>query len=225
MILDLHVHSKFSFDSLSEPKNILSAAKRKGLNGIAVTDHNTIKGGIEVRKINHDPHFLVILGAEIATEIGDVIGLFLKKEIESRNSIEVVEEIHLQGGMAVLPHPLKGHALNEEILRKIDVIECFNSRTSKENNKKAIELADRCKKPVIAGSDAHFCSEIGASKIILNSADIWNEILSGRAEFEAQYTPLYRQPLSQMIKSLKLGRYNEIPLQLISLVINRLREE
>lgn len=226
MILDLHIHSRYSFDSLSKPKDIIRIAKKKGLNGIAITDHNTIKGGIDARRINHDPNFLVIIGSEIATEMGDIIGLFLKEEIRSRDSIEVIEEIHRQGGIAVLPHPYKGHRLNEEIIRNIDVIECFNSRTSGENNKKAMKLAERYKKPIIAGSDAHFSSEVGACKVILNSADIRNEILNGRVvELETKYTPLYMQSLSQMIKSIKLGKYNEITIRFISLIVNIIRRK
>lgn len=218
MILDLHVHSKFSFDSLSKPKDIICAARKKGLNGIAITDHNTIRGGVEARNINQDPSFLVIVGAEIATEMGDIIGLFLREEIKSRNSIEVVEEIHRQEGIAVLPHPYKGHKLNDEIIKKIDIIECFNSRTSRENNKKATKLAEQYKKPVVVGSDAHFCHEIGASRIVLNSVDVQTKILKGKVEIETKYTPLCMQSLSQIIKSIKLSKYHDIPLQFISFI-------
>ena len=222
MILDLHVHSKYSFDSFSKPKNILSTAKKKHLNGIAITDHNTIKGAIEAREINRDRNFLIIIGAEISTEIGDIIGLFLQEEIKSRNSIKVIEEIHRQRGITVLPHPYKnkGHQLNEEIVKRIDAIEVFNSRTTKKNNSKAKELAERYKKPIIAGSDAHFCSEIGACKVIFKSTDVKNEILQGRVALKTKYTPLYLESASQIIKSVKSGKYNKIPLQLISLAIN-----
>lgn len=223
MILDLHIHSKYSFDSFSEPNRIICAAKRKGLNGIAITDHNTIKGGIETRKINQDQNFLVIVGCEISTDIGDIIGLFLTEEIKSRNSMEVIEEIHHQGGIAVLPHPYKGHKLNDEVIKEIDVVEGFNARTSEEDNSKAIKLAEQYNKPVVAGSDAHFYCEIGASKIVLNSNEVKNEILNGKHKLETQRTPLYRESLSQMIKSIKLCKYNDIPLQFTSLIVNVLK--
>lgn len=223
MILDLHIHSKYSFDSISKPHDIVRVAKRKGLNGIAITDHNTIKGGVEAKKINHDPSFLVIIGSEISTEIGDIIGLFLNEEIKSRDSMEVVEEIHNQGGIAILPHPYKDHRLNDEIIRKIDAIEGFNARSSEENNKKAMRLAGRFKKTTVAGSDAHFCSEIGTCKVILNSTNVRDEISNGKLELETKMTPLYMQSISQMIKSIKLRKYNEVPIRFISLIMNILR--
>ena len=224
MILDLHVHSKHSFDSFLKPKDIICAAKKKGLDGIAITDHNTINGGLEARKLNPDPYFVVIIGAEISTEMGDIIGLFLEKDIESRTGMEVIDEIHRQGGIAVLPHPYKGHKLlNEECIRKIDVIECFNSRTSRENNRKARDLAERFKKPAIGGSDAHFCSEIGACKVILKSTDIRNEIMNGKIELKTVYTPLAMQSVSQMVKSIKLKKYTELPALFTRLIINIVR--
>lgn len=225
MIFDLHIHSKYSFDSISEPKCVLRAAKKKGLNGIAITDHNTIKGGIETIKINQDRNFLIIIGAEIATEIGDIIGLFLEEEIKSRDSIEVIEEIHRQGGIAVLPHPYKGHTLNEELIRKIDVIEAFNSRASAENNKKARMLAKQYKKSIIAGSDAHFCSDIGTSKIKLNSRDVRNEIFNTGVKLYTNYTPVYMQSASQIIKSIKLKKYNQLPSQFLVFIENMVRRK
>jgi len=73
MKLDLHIHSKYSKDSLLKPETILKVAKKRGLGGIAVTDHNTIKGGLFTQKINDDKNFVVIVGSDIKTEYGDII--------------------------------------------------------------------------------------------------------------------------------------------------------
>lgn len=224
MILDLHIHSKYSFDSILHPKDILKIAKKKGLNGIAITDHNTLKGSIEAKNLNQDKDFLVITPAEFATNNGDIIGLFLKREIKERDTLKVIEAIQRQGGIAVLPHPYKGHNLTEDILRKIDVVECFNSRTTKENNNKAKALAMQYNKPMIAGSDAHFAFEIGASRIMLKSNNVRYEILNGKVDLETKSTPLYFESLSQMIKSLKVGTYNKLPLQCGFLIMNVLRK-
>lgn len=218
MILELHAHSKFSFDSIAEPYDILKAAKKIGLNGIAITDHNTIRGAVETQRINDDADFIVIIGTEIATEAGDIIGLFVKEEIESRNSLEVIDEIHRQGGIALLPHPHKGHRLNDEILKKIDVIESFNARTCEADNRKAEELARQYDKPVLVGSDAHFQSEIGKCRVILKGDDIKKEILSGEVEFQTAYSPLYLRHFSQLIKSLKLRKYHKVPVQFIRII-------
>lgn len=220
MILDLHVHSKYSFDSLSEPASIIRTAKRKGLDGVAITDHNTIKGAVEAARINSDGDFMIVVGSEIATEAGDIIGLFLADEIKSRESSQVVEEIHRQGGVAVLAHPYKGHRLNNQIIEQVDVIEAFNSRVGKEANRKALMLAQQYKKPIIAGSDAHFCSEIGACRVVIASPDAKARILNGELELRKRETPLYLETLSQIIKSLKLGKYGRLPRQLGTLALN-----
>jgi predicted metal-dependent phosphoesterase TrpH len=224
MILDLHIHSRYSFDSLSNPKDIIRVAKKKKLNGIAITDHGTVQGSLEAKGVNNDPGFIVIIGSEIGTEVGDIIGLFLSTEIKSRKSLEVIEEIHRQGGLAVLAHPFKGHQLNEELVEKIDLIEGFNSRTRDIDNKKAVQLAERYKKPVIAGSDAHFLSEIGASKVIIDSNDIFGGILKGQAKIESKPTPLFMQSLSQMIRYLKLHEYKYFPAGIASFALNVFRE-
>ena len=129
-MIDLHIHSKYSFDSLLSPRTILKVAKKRGLTGIAVTDHNTIRGALEVRRINKDPDFAIIIGSEIITDIGDIIGLCINEEIKSCNSIEVVEEIKDQGGFAILPHPFRGHNLNQHIIEQFDAIEVFNGRST-----------------------------------------------------------------------------------------------
>jgi len=213
MILDFHIHSLFSPDSLSKPKSILNTAKIRGLNGIAITDHNTIRGAIEVKKINKDRNFLVIVGAEIETEVGDIIGIFLTKEIKSRISFEVIKEIHQQDGIVILPHPYKGHQLSEKLLKSVDIIECYNSRISKEINNKAFKLAKRYKKPIIAGSDAHFCCEIGFCKTTYNSRNIREEILEGPKKIEIKYIPIHNSFASQIIKSFKTKKFSKIPFQ------------
>ena len=224
MILDLHIHSKCSFDSILEPKQIIKVAKKRGLDGVAITDHNTIKGGLEAKKINKSQDFLVIVGSEVNTEVGDIIGLFLTEEIKSRNSMEVIEEIKKQGGLVVLPHPYRGHKLNDELLKRIDVIEGFNARTNDKDNEEAVKLAEKYNKPIIAGSDAHFASEIGLGKTIINSKEgITREILNGRAKLEVSQSPAYLQSLSQIIKSIKMKEYREVPSQLVSLTIRVIR--
>lgn len=78
MRYDLHIHSKYSLDGLIEPEIIVKTAKNQGLSGIAVTDHHTIRGGLETKKISPED-LEVIVGSEIGTERGEVIGLFLSE--------------------------------------------------------------------------------------------------------------------------------------------------
>lgn len=168
MNFDLHIHSKYSHDSVSSPQLILKTAKKCGLDGIAVTDHNTIRGGFETFKANKDDNLEVIVGEEIKTEFGDVIGLFLNEDIKLRSFDRVVEEIKSQGGLSVLAHPYRQYRNPEKIADRVDLIEAFNSRSRKRDNEKSYSLAARSKKPISCGSDAHLSFEIGRARLIIN---------------------------------------------------------
>jgi predicted metal-dependent phosphoesterase TrpH len=169
MKYDLHIHSKYSYDSLLSPYQILKSAKKQGLDGIAVTDHNTILGGQVTRRENQDPDLEVIIGAEIKTEYGDIIGLFLNTEIVSRKFYEVIDEIKVQGGYSVLAHPYRLNTSPEKIVGCVDCIEIFNARSSHAKNKKADELTKQYSKGITAGSDAHSPGAIGRGVCILKS--------------------------------------------------------
>ncbi|HBI72885.1 MAG TPA: phosphotransferase [Lachnospiraceae bacterium] len=211
MILELHSHSKYSYDSLIEPIKMVKYAKKIGLDGIAITDHDTIKGGVIAQKDNRSDEFTVIVGCETKTEAGDIIGLFLNEELRSRNSLEVIDEIHDQAGIVVLPHPFRGHNLSEDLIKKVDLIEVINSRSSSEANKRAKELALSSLKNSVVGSDAHFLSEIGSSKNIFPvNFNIRKEILNGCSDIQINSSPSYLQPLSQTIKAIKQERYHDV---------------
>jgi len=225
MILDLHVHSKYSFDSILTPQKIIETAQARGLNGIGITDHNTIRGGIEAQKINRAPNLLIIVGVEMSTEAGDLVGLFLKEEIRDHHSIRVADEIHRQGGIVVLPHPYEGHRLNDELLKKVDLVEGFNARASERANKKAVELAEKWNKPITAGSDAHFAAEIGLARTIVDGSDMDNiqsAILNNKIMTTCIQTRSYWPLLSQIIKSIKMREYQKIPLHLAGFIKSRL---
>lgn len=99
-------------------------------------------------------------------------------------------------------------------------IEGFNSRSSQSGNNKAMKLASKYNKPVVAGSDAHFASEIGLGKTSINTKEgIKREILNGRTELEVSQSPAYLQSLSQMIKSIKMREYRNIPVLAASFII------
>jgi len=174
VIFDLHIHSKYSGDCTMAPATILKVAKKLGLDGIAVADHLTTKGAVEARRLNDDPDFLVIVGAEIETaNKQDLIGLFLTEEIESRNAADVITEVKAQGGIVFWAHPFRvgKNLLRPEAIERLDLIEGFNSKTSASRNALAQQLARQYDKPVIGTSDAHQAAEIGNGKTLIRSAD------------------------------------------------------
>ena len=198
MKFDLHIHSKYSKDSFMEPKRIIGIAKKRGLSGIAITDHNTISGSLEAERVNKDNDFIIVRGSEIKTEYGDIIGLFIRDEIKVRNFLDVYQEIKKQGGLVILPHPYSKntHFPEELISQYIDIIEVLNSRQKEERNKKAFELAKRYNKPISAGSDAHSYFEIGKSYIILeeeikNVNDLKSKLLKQGNRYSGKITPYY----------------------------------
>lgn len=226
MIADLHIHSKYSYDSLLSPNTILKTAKKRGLDIIAITDHETIKGGIITQNLNRDKDFFVIVGEEINTEVGDIIGLCLNNEIKSRNSIEVIEEIKSQGGYVVLPHPYRGHTLNEYVISHSDAIEIFNSRSSIGENSRALLLAKAFKKHFSAGSDAHFASEIGMGRVKINNIDDADKIeFSSTIEnVSGELSHGFLVNISQIIKSNKMKNYSAIPGQILTIIYTAFKE-
>ena len=158
----------------------MEISRRKDLDGIAVADHNTIRGGLETRDSNRSS-LIVIVGSEIRTEWGDVVCLFLEKEIITRKFLEVVDEVRKQKGIMILAHPFWKHTLSEELLSHVDLIETFNSRISPKLNSKGEKLAIERGLPQVAGSDAHLPWEIGKGitgfKISSLSGDLKQMIL------------------------------------------------
>lgn len=190
-LFDLHMHSRYSFDGIMSPRHMVELARRKGLAGISVSDHNTISGGVEARAANHDPDFLVIVGAEIQTEIGDILGLFLSQEIKSRISTEVIEEIHHQGGIAILPHPYAYHQnLSGDVLRLFDGVEIYNGRDKRDYASRAYaEFVKPFGLAPVANSDAHLYWEIGRACTSLDIEQVNNDSVR-KAILNGKTTPI-----------------------------------
>jgi predicted metal-dependent phosphoesterase TrpH len=174
MKYDLHIHTKYSSDGYLDPKLIVRTARKRGLSGVAITDHNTIKGGLKTKEYETDD-LHIIVGSEISTDRGEVIGLFLKEEIMSNTFQEVTQEIRDQNGIVIIPHPfdeIRGNGIEpkKEDVPVVDCVEVYNSRCLLQKyNHKACEFALENKLKITAGSDAHFENEIGNAGIISNS--------------------------------------------------------
>lgn len=172
IIADLHVHSYNSRDSLLKPRSIVTTAVRKGINCIAVTDHDTVKGGLElVRETRGLRDFIAIPGVEVKTDIGDVILLFAEDEVRVHRFNELLDYAKSIDAVTVLAHPYRKHVMVEEAAMNVQVIEVLNARCLKSTNLKARSLASKLNKPVMAGSDAHTAFEIGKAVTIMEGSD------------------------------------------------------
>jgi predicted metal-dependent phosphoesterase TrpH len=155
--VDLHIHSKYSFDSVSDPKLILRMAKRKKLDAVSITDHNNML--FYSKELISD--ITVIRGMEIRTQYGDIIGLFLNEEIKTRNFLEVIQDIKEQGGISLLPHPYVRNIDPNILLKYLDLVDIFNSRIKKQANDMSIKLLKKYMTKRLACSDSHNLLEIG----------------------------------------------------------------
>jgi predicted metal-dependent phosphoesterase TrpH len=205
MKFDLHIHSKYSPDGNLDPEAIVRIARNRKLSGIAITDHNTIRGSQEAQKYATGD-FNVIIGAEIQTDAGEIIGLFLSREIKSYKMMDVIHEIKSQAGIVVVPHPFDRmrHAafhITGEYVRLIDAIEGFNARCIFQRyNQEAQEFAARYKIPVIGGSDAHYANEIGLGGSVTDSYDIRKSILDFQVKCYGSRSPIVNHARTKIYK-------------------------
>jgi len=164
--LDLHLHTRASWDCLSDPEAILRRAAERGIHRVAMTDHNLLELSLEMHRRYPDR---VIPGEEVRTEEGmDLIGLFIRREIPrgtpAREACHLIRE---DGGIIYLPHPYapgKGASgrFAEEMAPLVDVVEVFNARLHPGRlNAPALALAQSREKLQGAGSDAHMVGEVG----------------------------------------------------------------
>jgi len=173
--VDLHVHTTYSDDCLTTCFDVLRWAKRRRLSALAITDHNTIAGALALCKLSSLP---IIVGEEIRTSSGEIIGLFLKEEVPA--DLPPKETVHLireQGGLVYVPHPLDrvrrsvldiGELM--EVIGEVDLVEVFNARvTFPLDNRNAEDLARRYGLLRGAGSDAHQGFEIGQAYVEMPS--------------------------------------------------------
>ena len=172
---DFHCHTRFSRDSVLREETFIRKAIARGLTHVCVTNHNNVEGAIAVRdkaaELGLQDQLTVILGEEVSTADGEVVGIFLTKTIpRGLSANETADEIHRQGGLVSIPHPFDpfrqshirpGPLRNLAEVGKIDAVEVFNSRiTIQSHNVMAAEFAAQYGIPGIACSDSHSAFEI-----------------------------------------------------------------
>jgi predicted metal-dependent phosphoesterase TrpH len=159
----VHVHTRHSFDSLADPVALAKHAVALGIDALAVTDHDTWQGSVETREAARrlDLPLTVVLASEMSTEQGDVIGLFLKRDLHDPDAPSLCEAIRADGGLVLLPHPFKQHRLDEPLLARVDLIEIYSGHTGRADNARALELARLRGLPELVGPDAHLLNEVG----------------------------------------------------------------
>ena len=187
---DLHIHTKYSMDCTSPLEQIVERCLDIGINCLAVADHGTIVGALELKKI---APFTVIVAEEILTPFGEIMGMFLSEEIPSQLPVEeTVYRIKAQNGLICIPHPydrFRPSALNsramKSIISSVDIIEVLNARNLTPGSEtRAKNLMLKHGKFAGAGSDAHSIPEIGTAYIEMPEFDSKDEFLKSLAQGE-----------------------------------------
>jgi predicted metal-dependent phosphoesterase TrpH len=179
MVIDLHTHSypASSCSSVSEDQ-LIEEAKRIGLDGICLTDHNYVWNPDRVKELNQKHGFLVLRGNEITTDQGHMLVFGLNTNIRERGIIKLDElrrEVKKVDGFMIVVHPFRGFltfgveqlglnlekAIKRPLFKYVDAVEVMNGKVTKEENDFASEVAAGLGLPGIGGSDAHKASEIG----------------------------------------------------------------
>jgi predicted metal-dependent phosphoesterase TrpH len=169
--VDLHSHTCYSRDCLTRFEAIVRACQRRGIGCLAVTDHNVIDGALAFR--DYAP-FPVIVGEEIKTSEGEIIGLFLERWIaRGLTPEETIAAIREQNGVVYVPHPfdkVRGSVIRraalERVVGQVDVLEVFNSRVSlQRENDEARAFAEAHGLLMGGGSDSHTAYEIGRAYV------------------------------------------------------------
>jgi predicted metal-dependent phosphoesterase TrpH len=184
----------------------LAYARRRRLDFLCLTDHNTIRGAVEIARANRDPGLEVVIGAEFATELGDLIGLFLREEIASRTWDGVVGEIRRQGGLVLLPHPHRHHTLTPSEWASVDLVEVFNARSTEASNQASMDDAVRYGIAQTVGADTHTIWELvrdGTTISLEGSGDLRQRLLEGPRSFTTRSSSRNLNRYSRVVKSVR----------------------
>jgi predicted metal-dependent phosphoesterase TrpH len=184
MLCETHVHSRYS-DGLSSVESILKKAEKKNIGALSITDHNTMKGYEQLKKLLHK--FILIPGCEITSDARCHILSLGIEEFPGKNLPieEVIDFIHERGGLAIAAHPFKkDRAVPERYFKKFDALEVISGNVFPSTNRKALDFASKNHLSMISGSDAHLTYDIGrfAFRIEADSIDeLLNNIKKGKA--------------------------------------------
>lgn len=201
---DIHVHTLAS-DGISDVEAVLGAAVTAGLDAIAITDHERIDAALAAREIalGRDLPIEVVVGEEISTRGGHLVGLWLSRRIRPWHSLRrSVAMVHEQGGMAIIAHPLPPYPLcaSERAIRRLmdeadpiyhpDALEGFNPTTARMRwSHRAPALAEELGIAALAGSDAHSADLVGSAVTLFqgrSASDLRGAVLARDTAWEGR---------------------------------------
>jgi len=193
--VELHTHTSYSPDCLVTLEQFVAECRRKGIDRVAITDHNIIAGALATREIAPD---LVIVGEEIKTDCGEIIAYFLSELVPPYLPVrEAIARVRGQGGVVGVSHPcdrFRREAMGAErllpIIDSVDALEVFNARClHPADNRCARAIAQEYGKLMFAGSDAHTAGELGQAVVRVPPFDSAQSFLTSLSQAEIRARP------------------------------------
>ncbi|MGD8453964.1 MAG: PHP-associated domain-containing protein [Phycisphaerae bacterium] len=173
----IHVHTDYSDDANRSPAEVVETARRQGVDCVAITDHDDIRGAILGAELGGEVR--VIVGEEVSTAEGHLLGLFLKEAVPPGLSAEeTARRIHEQGGLVLAPHPFC--TLCEDNLGSttvalaphLDAVEVHNSQNFLPwQDRRAAKFARAHGLPMFVGADAHLKGTLAGGYQIMPEFD------------------------------------------------------
>ena len=217
--IEFHCHTIFSPDSISFLEGLIEAAQTKGIDRLVITDHNTIRGAVVAKQMAPE---LIIIGEEVRTSKGDMIGVFVKEEVpRGLSPARTIELLRSQDAFIIAAHPFDRYRSGWEmcdlleILPHVDAIEIFNALCiSPEFNTMAGRFAAEYGVPGVVGSDAHAVSDVGRAAMFLPYFEKASELRqviphgthqAARAPFGSRFASVYARTAKQLFR--KYGDY------------------
>jgi predicted metal-dependent phosphoesterase TrpH len=197
MKIDLHCHSKYSYDTYLEPQDIIEEAVSKGLNGVCFTEHHSITASLPIEALKVPKGFYVFRGMEVSTTSGHLLVYGLHDDawnVWSRNHYldveKVMTNVHKLGGICIAAHPFREYdsfRIKALSLKGLDAVETHNGLNSQQENDQALMAAMERHLPSIGGSDCHIKNRVGAAytefkKAIRSMEELIREIRNGNCK-------------------------------------------
>ena len=186
--IDLHVHTIYSVDSLITPEEVAYYAKKRGLDGVAITDHDRLDSALRMCK---EKDLLILPGMEVTSSDGHIVALNIQNPVAKGLTAEqTVDRIHNTGGITIACHPgamFKG-SLGNHSTSMFDAVEVINSSAIpfRHSVKRGEQIASRLKIARVAGSDAHYGPEIGCAYTLIDAEPNIDDIVNAIQKKQCQ---------------------------------------
>jgi predicted metal-dependent phosphoesterase TrpH len=214
--VEFHCHTIYSKDSLTSPEKLLAACRRKGIDRVVITDHNSIRGALRAKEL--DPE-RVIVGEEIKTTAGEILAAYVSEEIpRGLPPSEVLDRLEAQGAFISVSHPfdvMRSGGWDTPdllaILPRVHALETFNARCMQPVfNFQAAAFAEKHGLPGTVGSDAHAAFELGTATLLLPEFDDVQSLRAtiGQGQMQGGLSPWwvhFYSMFSKWAKRLKLA--------------------